>query len=283
MNTKNLLKKDLIALYEENGFTFNEAVTEIDFAIELLCGISPKDLILGIMPDTKDLEKLKYVVEKRVTTRQPIAQILGKTFFMGQRFEVNQNTLIPRPETELLVKTAVDIIKENNFKQVLDIGTGSGCIACMIAKLTEAQVIGTDISNDALKIALNNAMHLDLMNKAIFRKSDLFSKIRPEEKFDVIVSNPPYIPIKEKPHLQIEVREFEPAAALFTSDEDGIEFYKAIISEAKNFLNLHGYIAFEIGLNQACKIKKIFEDRGFSDINILKDVTGIDRVIYAKM
>lgn len=283
MNTQNLLKKDLIALYEENGFAFNEAVTEIDFAIELLCGISPKDLILGIMPDTKDLEKLKYIVEKRVTTRQPIAQILGKTFFMGQKFEVNQNTLIPRPETELLVKTAVDIIKENNFKQVLDIGTGSGCIACMIAKLTDAQVIGTDISNDALKIALNNAMHLDLMNKAIFRKSDLFSKIRPEEKFDVIVSNPPYIPTKEKPHLQIEVREFEPAVALFTSDEDGIEFYKAIIYQAKNFLNRHGYIILEAGINQACMLKKILEDKNFSDINILKDVTGIERVIYAKI
>jgi release factor glutamine methyltransferase len=163
----NLLKKDLIELYKNNGFTFDEANVEIDFAIEVLCGISTKDMLMGIMPDESDLLELKSVVEKRALTKQPIAQILGKTIFMGYKFEVSENTLIPRPETELLVSQAIKIIKENNFKQVLDIGTGSGCIACMLAKKTTAQVLGVDISNDALKISLNNAMHLDLMNKAL--------------------------------------------------------------------------------------------------------------------
>ena len=95
-----------------------------------------------------------------------------------------------------------------------------------IAKNTKAQVLGVDIVNGALKIALNNAMHLDLMNKALFRKSDIFSKIRSEEKFDIIVSNPPYIPLKDKPELQIEVKDFEPSTALFTNDEEGVEFYE---------------------------------------------------------
>ena len=280
MNNKSIQKKDLITLYLNNEFSYEEAVSEIDFAIEILSGITVKDMILGVMPDPKTIEYLKKIVQTRVTTHQPIAQLLGKTFFMGQKFDVNSNTLIPRPETELLVRTAVDIIKKNNYKQILDIGTGSGCIACMIAKLTDAQVLGVDISNDALKISLNNAMHHDLMNKALFRKSDIFSKIRPEEKFDLIASNPPYIPIKERPNLQIEVGQYEPPTALFTADERGMEFYKKIAKDANKYLNRNGHLIFEIGINQACFVKQIMESNCFVDIKVLKDVTGIDRVIY---
>lgn len=283
MNNKNQCKRDLIQIYLNNGFTTQEASAEIDFAIEILCSISPKDLIMGIMPDPSDIQKLYSIINKRVSTRQPIAQILGHTFFMGQKFEVNENTLIPRPETELLVRKAVEIIKDNNYKQILDIGTGSGCIACMIAKLTKAQVLGTDISNEALKICLNNAMHLDLMNKALFRKSDIFAKIRPEEKFDLIVSNPPYIPPQEKENLQIEVKEFEPPTALFTQDSQGIEFYEKILKNAKEFLNDGGHILFEIGINQACLVKELMEKYNFKNIEIYKDVTGIERVIKGNL
>lgn len=283
MNTQNLQKKDLIAIYTNNGFSFDEANIEIDFAIEILCGISSKDLLMGIMPDKNDIEKLFEIVQRRVSTREPIAQILGSSFFMGYKFEVSKDTLIPRPETELLVNKAVEIIKLNGFEQILDIGTGTGCVACMIAKQTKAQVLGVDISNGALKIALNNAMHLDLMNRALFRKSDLFSKIRPEEKYDMIVSNPPYIPLSEKENLQIEVRDFEPESALFTSDELGIEFYEKIITQAKNYLNDGGYVLFELGVGQAQLVKVIFEDNGFSDVQIWNDVTGIERTICAHL
>lgn len=283
MNTQNLQKKDLIAIYTNNGFSFDEANIEIDFAIEILCGISSKDLLMGIMPDRNDIEKLCEIVQRRVSTREPIAQILGNSFFMGYKFEVSKDTLIPRPETELLVNKAVEIIKLNGFEQILDIGTGTGCVACMIAKQTKAQVLGVDISNGALKIALNNAMHLDLMNRALFRKSDLFSKIRPEEKYDMIVSNPPYIPLSEKENLQIEVRDFEPESALFTSDELGIEFYEKIITQAKNYLNDGGYVLFELGVGQAQLVKVIFEDNGFSDVQIWNDVTGIERTICAHL
>lgn len=283
MNNKNLCKRDLIQIYLNNGFTTQEASAEIDFAIEILCSISPKDLIMGIIPDPSDIQKLYSIINKRVSTRQPIAQILGHTFFMGQKFEVNESTLIPRPETELLVRKAVEIIKDNNYKQILDIGTGSGCIACMIAKLTKAQVLGTDISNEALKICLNNAMHLDLMNKALFRKSDIFAKIRPEEKFDLIVSNPPYIPPQEKENLQIEVKEFEPPTALFTQDSQGIEFYEKILKNANEFLNDSGHILFELGVNQACLVKNLMEKYNFKNIEIYKDVTGIERVIKGNL
>lgn len=283
MNTQNLQKKDLIAIYTSNGFSFDEANAEIDFAIEILCGISSKDLLMGIMPDKNNIESLYKIVQRRVSTREPIAQILGNSFFMGYKFEVSKDTLIPRPETELLVKKATEIIKNNDFKQVLDIGTGTGCVACMIAKQTKAQVLGVDISNGALKIALNNAMHLDLMNRALFRKSDLFSKIRPEEKYDMIVSNPPYIPLSQKCNLQIEVRDFEPENALFTSDEFGIEFYEKIVTQAKNYLNDGGYILFELGRGQSNLVKTLFEDNGFIDVEIWADVTGIERTICAHL
>lgn len=279
MTHKNLQKKDLIQIYTNNGFSHAEANAEVEFAIEILCGISAKDMILGIMPDPKDIEKLKSIIEIRVTTRQPIAQILGHSFFMGQKFEVTKDTLIPRPETELLVRKAVEIIKEKNYKQVLDIGAGSGCISCMIAKSTNAQVLGVDISNEALKICLNNAMHLDLMNKALFRKSDLFSKIREEEKFDMIVSNPPYIPPQDKDELQIEVKDYEPLTALFTQDDEGLEFYEKITKSAHNYLNKEGSLLFEAGAGQAQKIKEIMESNNFKDIEILSDVTGIERVV----
>ena len=284
MNTiRELKKSDLIKAYTDAGFSVETACAEIDFAIEIISGLTPKDLIIGIMPSLKDIQKLYDTVQIRLSTRQPMAQILGYSYFMGNKFEVSVNTLIPRPETELLVKTAIEIINENNFKQALDIGTGCGCIACMIAKHTKAQVLGVDVSNDALKISLNNAMHLDLMNRALFRKSDLFSKIRPEEKFDMIVSNPPYIPRSEKPHLQTEVRDFEPDTALFTDDEQGLEFYEKITATASEYLNDKGYLIFEAGIKQACLIKQLMEDAGFININILKDVSGIERVIIGNL
>ena len=134
MKTNTLKKTDLIKRYTQCGFSVEEASAEIDFAIDILCGLTPKDLIIGVMPSPKDLEKLDAIVTRRLTTREPMAQILGYAYFMGNKFEVTKDTLIPRPETELLVNKAVEIIKANELKQIMDIGTGSGCIACMIAK-----------------------------------------------------------------------------------------------------------------------------------------------------
>ena len=277
--SSNLKKSDLIKSYIENGFSPEEAGAEIDFAIDIMCGLTPKDLIIGIMPSPKDIQKLQDIIKIRLSTRAPIAQILGYAYFMGKKFEVSKDTLIPRPETELLVNKAVEIVREKDFKQILDIGTGSGCIACMIAKNTSAQVLGVDISNDALKIALNNAMHFDLMNRALFRKSDLFSKIREEEKFDMIVSNPPYIPAKIKDTLQIEVKDYEPYCALFTQDDRGLEFYKKITQMAPLYLNKNGYLLFEMGIGQSDDISAVMAENGFCNIEIWEDVSGVKSVI----
>ena len=179
-----------------------------------------------------------------------------------------------------MVRKAVDIINENNFKTALDIGTGSGCIACMIAKHTDCQIIGLDVSKDALNTALDNASRLNLFNKAIFRKSDIFSNVKPGESFDIIVSNPPYIPPCEKENIQTEVK-FDPENALFTQDEKGLEFYEKITKQAPEVLNKGGYLLYELGIGQSEDVKNIMVSNGFKDVEIIKDLAGIDRVISA--
>ena len=173
-------------------------------------------------------------------------------------------------------------IKKNNFKTVLDIGTGSGCIACMIAKMTNATVIGADISFEALEIAFKNMEKLKLFNKALFRKSDLFSMIREDEKFDIIVSNPPYIPPSMKNHIQKEVS-FEPETALYTKDEKGLEFYEKIIKDAPKFLNNNGHLLFELGINESLEVAQLMKNTGFKNIQIVKDLANIDRVIFGNI
>ena len=235
---------------------------------------------------------------------------------MGEDFIVNENVLIPRDETEILVRKAVEVVKSKKQKgksnqepqnpstlqpfnistktncspvhlftystiKVLDIGTGSGCIACMIAKLTDAQVLGVDVSLDALQIALDNSSKLGLFNKAIFRKSDIFSNVKSDEKFDIIISNPPYIPINEKFTLQTEVG-FEPDLALFAQDIDGVEFYEKIITKAPEFLNEGGFLMFELGIGQAQKVKTLMSENGFKNIEIEKDLAGIERIILGE-
>ncbi len=273
------LRKKLYDLYKTNNYSDSEAAAEIDFAIEAIAGLSKKDIILGKNPDELSKEKILKIVQRRIKTKEPLAQILGKSYFMNEEFIVSKDTLIPRPETELLVRRAIEIIQNENCAQVLDIGTGSGCIACMIAKLTNAQVLGVDISKDALKIALDNAMKMNLMNRALFRKSDFFSNI--DEKFDLIISNPPYIPKKEKKNLQTEVSVYEPELALFTEDEYGIENYEKIISQSYKYLNPNAHLIFEIGINQSRLVKDILEFYGYKNVEILKDLSGTDRVISA--
>ncbi len=230
-------------------------------------------------------ENLKIVEAKarlRAKTRQPIQYIIGHAHFMGEKFIVNENVLIPRDETEILVRKAVEIIEKYGFKSVLDMCTGSGIIACMIAKLTASTVIGSDISTEAIEVAFKNMENLGLFNRALFRKSDLFSKIREDEKFDMIVSNPPYIPYSQKSTIQKEVT-FEPDIALYTRDSDGLEFYKRIISEAPVYLNNGGFLMFELGINESIIVAELMKEHGFVSIQVVKDLANIDRVILGRL
>lgn len=274
MNIKQI--KDILT---KGGIEKNEAKIEAKMLVSYFLNLNQVDLILN--DEFEEHEDLLEAANLRASKRIPIQYIIGKAYFMGEDFIVNKNVLIPRDETELLVRRAVEIIKEKNYKKVLDIGTGSGCIACMIAKNTDTQVIGVDISTEALQIALDNSSKLGLFNKAIFRKSDIFSNIHKDEKFDLIVSNPPYIPLKEKGNLQVEVS-FEPESALFASDKNGLEFYDKIIKQAQTFLNVNGYLMFELGINQAELVKSLMIKSGFEDIQIERDLAKIERVIWGR-
>lgn len=271
--------KDIEKILIEGGIEPSEAKVEAKMFVKHFLGLNATDLLIN--DEFKESADLLEAVNLRASTRKPIQHILGYAYFMSTDFIVNEHVLIPRDETEILVRKAVEMINQNKFSKVLDIGTGSGCITCMIAKLTNAQVLGVDISTDALQIALDNATMLNLNNKAIFRKSDIFSNIHSDEKFNLIISNPPYIPPSEKEELQKEVT-FDPELALFTNDNDGIEFYDRIIKDAPDYLNKNGYLLFELGIGQAEKVKSLMEKRGFKDISVKKDLAGIERVIWGR-
>lgn len=277
-----MLIQDIEKILTDSGIEPNEAKVEVRLLIEHFAGYSLVDILMG-KKLTED--KLKIVEEKaklRAKTREPIQYIIGLADFMGEKFLVNKDVLIPRDETELLVRKAIEIIKENNFKMVLDMCTGSGCIACMIAKLTNSQAMGVDISTEAIHTAFKNMEKFGLYNRAIFRKSDIYSKIREDEKFDLIVSNPPYIPPKEKETIQEEVS-YEPDLALYTTDEKGLAFYEKIIKDTPKFLNKGGYLMFELGIGQSTSVAQLMKKASFENIKVLKDLANIDRVIFGTL
>ena len=260
------------------GIEENEAKIEVKMLLEHFCNFTEKDRIMGFEPDKNKLEIVKEKTEFRAKTRIPIQYIIGEAYFMGEYFKVTPDVLIPRDETEILVRKAIEIIGSRTSAEALDIGTGSGCIACTIAKQTGAYVLGVDISSDALRVALDNVTKLGINNRAVFRKSDLFSKIREEEKFDMIISNPPYIP--EDFEFEPEVLH-EPKLAL-VAKENGLEFYRKIVEQAPQYLKPNGWLLFELGIGEA-EIVKGFMQKDFTDIKIEEDLAGIERVIFGQL
>lgn len=272
--------QEIIKILTDAGIEQSEADAEVRLMIRDVCKWSPVDILLERPLDTSRLDEVAQYARRRAQTGRPIQQILGFAYFYGNKYRVTEDVLIPRDETELLVQKALRIIFANQFKTVLDIGTGSGCIACSIALNSDTYVLGVDISSDALRIALENASALNLNNKAVFRKSDVYSKINPNETFDMIVSNPPYIPVGTPVQKEVE---FDPKLALFTKDSEGLEFYKRIAEGARGILKEGGYLLFECGVGQAQKIKRILAQNGFGNIEIDKDLAGIERVISAQL
>lgn len=274
--------QEILKILTNSGIEPNEANIEVKLLLEHFANYGPKDIIMGNKLTSDKLQIVKEKAELRAKTRQPIQHIIGFADFMGEKFIVNPSVLIPRDETEFLVRKAIEIINKNNLKFALDVGTGSGCIACMVAKNCNCQIIGLDISTDALNTALDNASRLNLYNRAIFRKSDIFSNVKPREEFDIIISNPPYIPLSEKRNIQKEVT-FDPELALYTSDEKGLEFYEKITKGAPEVLKGKGYLLFELGIGQSKYVKEIMQNNGFKEIEIIKDLSGIERVISGRL
>lgn len=209
--------------------------------------------------------------------REPIGYILENTEFMGLTFKVNPNVLIPRQETELMVEKANDFIKERNLKTVLDLCTGSGAIAVSVAYYNNVSVIASDISKKALQTAKDNAVANNVLNKIEFMESDMFDNII-SKKFDIIISNPPYVTTDEYVGLEKELF-FEPKNA-FVAGNDGLAFYKIIAQKAKQYLNSNGILLLELNSNISLKIADLFKDN-FS-VSIVKDYSDLDRILIAQ-
>ena len=278
---KIMYRKVFINTYLKNGFSFDEAKSEVDFALETLFNFTYKDFMLGKALESWQITKLEKVIDERTKTHRPIQQIIGQAYFYGRRFFVDEYTLIPRPETELLVDKVLEISKEISNPKILDIGTGSGCIPLtLILQNKDITAHAVDISSEALETAKRNALFHNVLNNISFFKSDLFSNV--DEKYDIIVSNPPYIPLKEKENLQIEVKNYDPESALFTKDDLGIEFYDKIVTKAKDYLLPNGFLAFELGINQSALVSDLLQKNNFSSIQIFKDYNSIDRVLISQ-
>lgn len=206
----------------------------------------------------------------------PVQYLLGYTEFMGMTFEVNEHVLIPRPDTEILVETSLDFMKPES--EVLDMCTGSGCIILSLAALGHLEAgTGADISPEALAVAEKNRDRHGLSQISLV-ESDLFENI--SGRYDMIVSNPPYIPSGEIDTLMREVRDHEPHLALDGS-ADGLAFYRRIAGQAGDYLVPGGMLLMEIGWNQAEDISGLLDKAGFRDVRVKKDLAGLDRVIYA--
>ena len=220
----------------------------------------------------KKLEIVFNIISRR-KDKEPLQYILGETEFYGYTIKVDKSVLIPRPETELLVE--IIIAEENDIKNILEIGTGSGALVIALAKKMNGIVIdATDISEDALRIAEQNTI-LNQVDINIF-KSDIFDNVLC--KYDLIISNPPYISLTDYKQLPVEIKDFEPKSALL-ADDNGLFFYNKILQKAKDHLTESGKIYFEIGYDQAKKITEIAKKNRFSNIKVFKDLNGFDRIV----
>ncbi|MBO1871708.1 peptide chain release factor N(5)-glutamine methyltransferase [Lachnoanaerobaculum sp. Marseille-Q4761] len=260
-----------VKLLEENGF--KDAASDILLLIYEIFDLDFSKWTMYKYETIKDiskLETLKEYVEKRLTN-MPVQYIVNKAYFCGLPLYVDENVLIPRFDTEVLVEEVLNLGDKN--KKILDVCTGSGAIAIALKKLGKFErVDALDISEEALKIAKKNAKALEC--DINFLKSDMFSSLTSENKYDIIVSNPPYIQSHIVDSLERQVKDFEPRLAL-DGDIDGMKFYKIIEKNFMNFLSTGGILALEIGYDEASDIKNLFEDK---KVIIKKDLAGLDRV-----
>ncbi|XME04226.1 peptide chain release factor N(5)-glutamine methyltransferase [Lachnospiraceae bacterium C1.1] len=264
-------------LYGKNKLE-EAGITDIDADCRLLLDYATGRTLTFIlahgeeeMPEQEE-ERFREVIEKRAG-RYPLQLITGKTDFMGLEFEVSEDVLIPRIDTEFLVEEAMAEVEDG--ASVLDLCTGSGCVLLSLMKYkNNIKGIGTDISEKALELAGRNAWKLGI--GAEFIKSDLFENVSGE--FDYILSNPPYIKKNVIDGLMDEVRLYEPHNAL-DGGEDGLDFYRIIAAEGKKYLTREGKVFVEIGYDQGEEVKKIFEDEGYINVDVVRDFAGNERVV----
>ena len=263
-----------------NKSGFAEAESDSRLIFEYIAGIDRVKLTLEgdreLEPGVE--EKLKAALDKRLT-HMPVQYITGYQNFMGLEFMVSKDVLIPRMDTETLVEEVLRLGLSN--VRVLDICTGSGCILLSILKYVYGSSgVGVDISDGALGVAKANSEALGI--DATFIKSDMFENIPKDERFDIVVSNPPYIRSDVIGTLMSEVKDYEPLLALDGS-EDGLKFYRIIADRAPEYLNNGGMLFLEIGYDQGAEVSALLTAAGFMDVEVIKDLSGLDRVVSGRI
>lgn len=279
-------------LYEEGRRILEQvglpdAALDARFLLEEVCGTNLQTLL--VFPEKKvteeEVNQYRAFIQRR-KDREPTAMILGEWDFMGLTFRLNKSTLIPEQDTEVLVEIALEELKRRGLGEaplrILDLCTGSGCILLsLLHELRNAGGLGTDLSEEALEAARENAVRLGLQERAAFRQGDLWEPVG-DERFDLIVSNPPYVPTEVIPTLEPEVRCGEPYAAL-DGGEDGLVFYRRIMREAAGHLKPSGIIIVESGFDEAPQIAALMQDQKFRGIRTVKDYGGLDRVVLGAL
>lgn len=255
-----------------------EAQLDARLLLEEVCGTDHNTLLCHGDREVSEAEEEQYrkALEQRAV-HVPLQHLLGYQDFMGLRFQVNEHVLIPRQDTEILVEEAMRYLHDG--MRILDLCTGSGCILLSLLHYSnDCEGVGVDISQEALQVAAQNAELLGI--KADFLKSDLYEKVT--GKFDLLVSNPPYIERKVIPTLMEEVREYDPYIAL-DGGEDGLDFYRRIIGGAQDYLKRGGQILMEIGSGQAKAVSELLREAGFKEIDVCRDFAGLDRVVSGRL
>ena len=278
MNIEEILKKEINNLKQNN---IENSTLKAKILLANILNVKKEYLLIHSEEEVKQEDKIKYEnCIKELIKGKPLQYITNKQEFMGLDFYVDENVLIPQPDTEILVEKAIEIAETTQKNKILDMCTGNGCIAISLAKkINNAQITAVDISNSALKVANKNAINNNVENKIKFVNSDMFNNI--EEKFDIIVSNPPYIETETISKLEIEVQN-EPHVAL-DGGIDGLKFYKIIANNAFEYLNENGYLLLEIGYNQQNSVTQLLQDIGkYTNIETIKDLGGNYRVVIAR-
>lgn len=283
LTLKQLYKVGTVKLAEEG---IEEFSLDAWYLLEYVTGVSKAMYFAEPERAVSEENADRYIdCIRRRAAHIPLQHITGEQEFMGYPFCVNEHVLIPRQDTEILVEEAIQVMRPK--MKVLDMCTGSGCIVLSILKMcrekyymTDLQGIGADVSEEALKVARENGRRLGV--PVTWIQSDLFAKIPEEEKYDVIVSNPPYIETAVIDTLQEEVRLHDPYIAL-DGKEDGLYFYRRIISEADKYLKPQGKLMFEIGCDQAEAVEELMKNAGYEQITVKKDLAGLDRVVYGTL
>ncbi|MGN0432800.1 MAG: peptide chain release factor N(5)-glutamine methyltransferase [Lachnospiraceae bacterium] len=280
MNYRDCYKKGIMEL-EKSGVP--EPENDARLLLEFVCGTNRNTLLAHGDMQVEETKREQYaeLIAKR-SSRIPLQILTGEQDFCGFTFQVNEYVLIPRQDTEILVEQALKKIKPG--MQVLDMCTGSGCILIsLLAMAKEIHGVGVDISEKALEVARTNGLRLlPKERQPKWYCGDLFSALFGQVlAFDMIVSNPPYIPSEVIETLMPEVKDFEPRGALDGS-KDGLLFYRRIIKEGSSFLTPNGLLIFEIGHDQGEAIKALMEEGGFENISVIKDYAGLDRVVMGQ-